>query len=382
MATLIYSMCGEGRGHATRVQTMVEMLVPQHRFILLAARDAYEYLYDCYQGNPMVSVRRLPGLFFAYRNHNVDYFRSAVNAAPYLAKLSGMVRYVAGMIEREQPALAITDFEPILPRAARKCGIPWVSLDHQHFLSVSHFQSMPWSFRWRGWFLRSSIPMFYSGQIGEAVSSFFHLPPRPGTESIPRIGVLLRSGVLRAANDRPPARKHILVYMRRHAPDSLWQALRCSGRKAIVYGLGEQPPRGNIEFRAVSDHGFIEDLATCECLVSTAGNQLIGEAFHLRKPVLAIPEPGNFEQQINAWLVAQSRGGWSTTFRKLTPHLLQLFLLALPSLRAVLETMDVSGNAAAKAFIEDHLPIHAGSEQEPFASSSLWGYATPRAVAS
>lgn len=382
MATLIYSMCGEGRGHATRVQTVVEMLVPQHRFILLAARDAYEYLYDCYQGNPMVSVRRLPGLFFAYRNHKVDYTRSAINAAPYLAKLNAMVRYVVGMMEREEPALAITDFEPILPRAARKVGIPWISLDHQHFLSISSFQSMPVSFRWRGWFLRSTIPLFYSGQVGEAVSSFFHLPPRPGTEAIPRIGVLLRNGIINAGSYPRPSQGHILVYIRRHAPDSLWHALQASGRSAIVYGLGEKPMQGNIEFRAVSDQGFVRDLATCDCLVSTAGNQLVGEAFYLQKPVLAIPEPGNFEQQLNAWLVAQSRGGWSTTFSQLTPHLLQQFLFALPSLRAVLATLDVAGNAAAKAFIEDHLPLHAGIEQQPFESTSLWGYASPRAIAS
>jgi uncharacterized protein (TIGR00661 family) len=382
MATLIYSMCGEGRGHATRVQTVVEMLVPQHRFILLAARDAYEYLYNCYQGNSMVSVRRLPGLFFAYRNQRVDYLRSAINAAPYLSRLSAVVRYVAGMIEREEPALAITDFEPILPRAARKTGVPWISLDHQHFLSVSNFQSMPLPFRWRGWFLRSSIPMFYSGQVGEAVSSFFHLPPRPGTESIPRIGVLLRSGILRAAKEARPPQGHIVVYIRRHAPDSLWHALRSTGRKSIVYGLGERPSQGSIEFRSVCDSGFIRDLATCDCLVSTAGNQVVGEAFFLRKPVLAIPEPGNFEQQLNAWLVSKSRGGWSTPFSRLTPHLLQQFLVALPSLRSALETLDVSGNDAAKAFIEEHLPIHAGVEQEPFKPSSLWGYAAPQAIAS
>jgi UDP:flavonoid glycosyltransferase YjiC (YdhE family) len=224
--------------------------------------------------------------------------------------------------------------------------------------------------------------MFYSGQVGEAVSSFFHLPPRPGTESIPRIGVLLRSGILRAAKEARPPQGHIVVYIRRHAPDSLWHALRSTGRKSIVYGLGERPSQGSIEFRSVCDSGFIRDLATCDCLVSTAGNQVVGEAFFLRKPVLAIPEPGNFEQQLNAWLVSKSRGGWSTPFSRLTPHLLQQFLVALPSLRSALETLDVSGNDAAKAFIEEHLPIHAGVEQEPFKPSSLWGYAAPQAIAS
>jgi uncharacterized protein (TIGR00661 family) len=358
------------------------MLIPQHRFILLAARDAYDHLYERYHGNPMVSVRRLPGLFFAYRNHKVDYLRSMLAAVPYLARLSGIVNYVGQMIEREKPSLAITDFEPVLPRAARRHRVPWISLDHQHFLSVSSFQSMPIRFRWRGWFLRCSIPMFYSGQAGEAVSSFFHLPGRPGTDEIPRVGVLLRGSILQAGRMDRPSRGHILVYVRRHAPESLWHALEWSGRPAIVYGLGKQPPRGQIEFREISDQGFVTDLATCECLVSTAGNQLVGEAFYLNKPVLAIPEPGNFEQQLNAWLVSQSRGGWSTTFEQLTPHLLQQFLLALPALKENLRSLQVSGNAAAKKFIEDHLSLPMSKRSTSSEPSQLINQTTRTAMAS
>ncbi len=382
MATIIYSMCGEGRGHATRVQTIVEMMVPRHRFILLAARDAYEHLQSRFHGNPMVSVRRLPGLFFAYRNHQVDYLRSVMAAAPYLARLSAMVCYVSRMIEREQPALAITDFEPVLPRAARQQKIPCISLDHQHFLSVSSFQKMPLRFRWRGWFLRCSIPLFYSSQAGEAVSSFFHLPPRSGTEHIPRLGVLLRNNILQAASEKQSSRGHLLVYVRRHAPESLWNTLRRSGRPAIVYGLGNRPAHDGIEFREISEEGFVHDLATCECLITTAGNQLVGEAFSLNKPVLAIPEPGNFEQQLNAWLVMQSQGGWSTCFEQMTPHLLQQFLLAIPAFRENLSHLEVCGNAAARKFIEDHLPRHDGMLQTPFEQPSLWEHAIRPALAS
>jgi hypothetical protein len=84
MATIVYSMCGEGRGHATRVQTVVEMLVPKHRFVLLASRDAYHQLYDRYQDHPLVSVRRLPGLFFSYRDRRLDYWKSFIDAGPFL----------------------------------------------------------------------------------------------------------------------------------------------------------------------------------------------------------------------------------------------------------------------------------------------------------
>ncbi len=367
MATIFYSMCGEGRGHAARVQTVVEMLQPSHRFVLLAARDAYDALYDRYEGHPCVSVRRLPGLFFAYNNNKVDYVRSLIGAGPYLWKLNGFVDYVAQMICREQPDLAITDFEPILPRAAKKCNVPCISMDHQHFLSSSNFDSLPWRFRWRGWFLRCSIPLFYPKQANEAVSSFYHLPARKGTESIARFGVLLRSTILEAKKTIHETHDHLVVYIRRHAPDSFWETLKRSGQKAIVYGLGARPnlADGQIQFREISDQQFVADLATCTGLITTAGNQLVGEAFFLKKPVLAIPEPGNFEQQLNGWLVGKSGGGWSIDFSQFTLHLLHQFLLAVPLMRAQLEDLQVCGNMKARQFIEMHLPQRNLDHLEP-----------------
>lgn len=367
MATIFYSMCGEGRGHAARVQTVVEMFQPGHRFVLLAARDAYDTLYERYEGHANVSVRRLPGLFFAYKNNKVDYFRSLLGSVPYLWKLSGIVGYVVQMIHREQPDLAITDFEPILPRAARKCGVPCISLDHQHFLSASNFESLPWRFRWRGWFLRCSIPLFYPKQSAEAISSFYHLPPRVGTEAIQRFGVLLRSSIVEAKKVMRETGEHLVVYIRRHAPDHFWESLRGSGQKAIVYGLGLRPDMadGRIQFREICDEQFVQDLATCRGLITTAGNQLVGEAFFLRKPVLAIPEPGNFEQQLNGWLVGRSGGGWSIDFRQFTEHLLHQFILAIPMMRANLEHLPVCGNMRARNFIEMHLPPRILNHQKP-----------------
>lgn len=375
MSTIIYSMCGEGRGHATRVQTIVEMLVPRYRFILLAPRDAYQQLYSRFEDHPHVSVRRLPGLFFAYRKNKVDYFRSLLSSIPYLFRLNAAVRYLVHMIERDKPVLAITDFEPLLPRAAKKCKVPWISLDHQHFLSASDSKQLSYNLRWRISLLRSVIPLFYRGQHGEAISSFAHLPPRRGTESIRRLGVMLREDFLRAKmisrND-----SHLLIYIRKHAPYSFWTAIEKSGRNAIVYGLGTSPPNAKdlsnrIIFKDIANEEFVRDLARCECLITTAGNQLIGEAYFLGKPVLAIPEEGNFEQQLNGWLVANSGCGWATTFTDFNLHVLQQFLLAIPMLRNALsddqKNSTFYGNDAAIEFIRAHLPAtDCENHAEPF----------------
>jgi uncharacterized protein (TIGR00661 family) len=208
--------------------------------------------------------------------------------------------------------------------------------------------------------------LFYRGQIGEAVSSFFHLPPRKGTESISRLGVLLRKSISDAKSFAEGKADHVLVYIRKYAPESFLQALTKIHRPVILYGLGAQMRRENIEFREFGNESFALDLAQCECLITTAGNQIVGEAFYLGKPVLAIPEEGNYEQELNALLVSRSQGGWSTTFRQVTPHLLQQFLLAVPAIRSQLDKLEVNGNEKAKAFIERFLPEADLSPALPF----------------
>jgi UDP:flavonoid glycosyltransferase YjiC (YdhE family) len=64
-------------------------------------------------------------------------------------------------------------------------------------------------------------------------------------------------------------------------------------RAAEVLGI----PR--ITYRPVDPHRFVADLAACRAILSTAGNQLVGEAMHLGKALLAAPED-SAEQHVNA----------------------------------------------------------------------------------
>jgi uncharacterized protein (TIGR00661 family) len=76
-----------------------------------------------------------------------------------------------------------------------------------------------------------------------------------------------------------------------------------------VYGLGERPARNGLEFRPINEQSFVEDLASCDCVIAAAGNQLLGEALHFGKPFFALPEQKHFEQCINACFLQQLGGG-------------------------------------------------------------------------
>jgi uncharacterized protein (TIGR00661 family) len=75
----------------------------------------------------------------------------------------------------------------------------------------------------------------------------------------------------------------------------------------------------------LSNLPFLEDLASCRAVLSTAGNQLMGEAIYLGKPVLVVPEHC-VEQRLNAAAVERLGIGLRTTPRRLTTARIRAFL--------------------------------------------------------
>lgn len=353
MARIFYGVSGEGRGHATRVSAMVERLRADHEITLFAYGDAYHFLAPLYRRTE-VKVRPIRGMRFRYRGLRVDYARTGLAGARFGTRvLPGLVSILEERLRRERPDLVITDFEPALPRAAARRGIPFVSLSHQHVLVVGDLSALPFRLRWVGDLLGLIVRAYYRGQARTIVSSFFAPPLKPSYRGrAVQVGVLLRPEVLAA---KPERRGHIAVYLRRFAPAGLIRSLSQCGIPARVYGLGELSPAGCVSFHSVSAKGFLEDLATCEALVCTAGNQLVGEALYLGKPVLAVPEPGNWEQRINAHFLRQGGWGDSVGAEDVGGAFLRKFVGALDSFRARIVPESVQGNESAYRALQPFL---------------------------
>lgn len=325
MATLYYSMAGEGRGHAVRARVMVEHLRKKHRIVLYASRDAYKFLapkYDEHDEN--VVVREIPGLHFSYSGDGrLNLATTAFTGAGFLRKLGGIISRLADDIRREKPALAITDFEPSLPRAAARCGLPFISLNHQHFLVVNDLTSLPTWLQRHAFLMSMVVRGFYTGQRETIVSSFHNPPLRKAWERARQIGVLLRDDIRYAKTEN---RGHVMAYFRKFASKPILNALRRCGRNVRIFGLGNRSSWENLTFRDGGEPEFLESLATCEALITTAGNQLVGEALHLRKPVFALPESGNYEQYMNAHYLKESGGGTWSDMDHVNPGDLKYFL--------------------------------------------------------
>jgi len=303
MSKIAISLCGEGRGHATRICTLVEHLAADHDILLYTSADALEFLERRFpRDDPRVRVIGIPGIVFQYVGGRLDVVRSIAAGLDYQARQIGpLVDRMIGELDAFGADLAITDFEPALPRAASRLGIPLVSVDHQHFLLAYDLDALPWTLQWNAWFMSHAVWMYVSEATDTVVSAFFRPPLRRGWEHVVQVGPLLRAEVVQA---RPRDDGFILSYLRRHTPFSAIDALAECGRPVRVYGLGSRPSVGSVSFHEIDDVQFVADLAACHALVAAAGNQLIGEALHLGKPMLVLPERAHAEQLMNSHFLA------------------------------------------------------------------------------
>jgi UDP-N-acetylglucosamine:LPS N-acetylglucosamine transferase len=56
----------------------------------------------------------------------------------------------------------------------------------------------------------------------------------------------------------------------------------------------------NLSFHSLNDQKFLEMMASCSGMASTAGFESVCEAMYLGKPVMMVPVEGHFEQYCNA----------------------------------------------------------------------------------
>lgn len=285
---------------------MVERLRDRHRLVLFTSFDALEFLQKEYAHDDEVQVREIPGLKFHYSDGKIDNTKTIREGLSLWSNLRKITRQLADAMRSDKPDLVVTDFEPCLPRAAHRCGVPVLSLDHQHFLIAYDLSSAPIRLQRWAWAMGWSVWMFGIKQTATVISAFYRPPLRPEWSHATQAGPLLRPAV----RERQPSRAgHYLSYLRRATTDRELAELADLGVPLRVYGLGEREPLGGLTFHAIDEHSFLDDLTSCEGVIAAAGNQLLGESLYFGKPVFALPEHSHHEQCLNAHFLKELGGG-------------------------------------------------------------------------
>lgn len=328
MARIAISLCGEGRGHATRICTLIERLDPAHQIVVFASGDANDLLRRRFPTDgERIRVAEIPGIMFLYSGGRLDVMRSVAAGFEYQARTLGpLVDRLMGELEDFGADLVVTDFEPALPRAARRLSIPVASVDHQHFLLSYDLGRLPWSLRTYAWLMGQAVWMMVPQPDDVVVSAFFRPPLRKGWEHVVQVGPLLRPEIAAA---HPQDHGFVLSYLRRHTPFEVIATLADCGMPVRVYGLGHREHVGNVSFHSIDERRFVEDLQHCRAVISAAGNQLIGESLHLGKPMLVLPEQAHAEQLMNSHFLTGMQAGTFCPLENVNASVIRGFLEGL-----------------------------------------------------
>ena len=229
------------------------------------------------------------------------------NFRTVLANLKGAVtgmpknvRAYFDIAEKFAPDVVISDFESWSYLFGKNHMLPVLSVDNiQMITRCTHAPEILAGHENEFRIAKTVIKPKVAGAFHYLITTFFYPPVRkPRTTLVPPI---LRPQILAAERGQGD---HLLVYQTSTSNTALPEILARSGRECRIYGLRrdlkEDVVEGNLRYRPFSEDGFIDDLRTARGVIASGGFTLMGEAVYLRRPMLAVPVGGQFEQVLNA----------------------------------------------------------------------------------
>lgn len=326
---ILYGVHGYSRGHATRAAAVLSELVKEHEVLILAGADAYDLLRNDFDVQPIDSLRFYYGV--------EGRISPTITLQKNLPLVSDMLlhgrrsRELDARVKAFRPDVAISDAEPWTHRVAWRLKIPRVGFDHFGIMVHCDVPFAPGD-RMKSFLDRLAYKVLMGQPERVLVSSFYDAPAKRDTTTV--IGPLLREEVRQIPSGAEG--EHLLVYLnngQHQLTPEIREAFVSLDTPIKLYGCGERPRDENIEFRPPAGRAFLEDLASASAVVSTAGNQLVGEALFFGRPLLVLPE-GTVEQRMNAEAVARLGVGESGRFETLDAEILGRFMARVPEYAA------------------------------------------------
>jgi uncharacterized protein (TIGR00661 family) len=343
MAKIVYGVSGEGSGHSSRAREMIGHLEAVGHIVKVVSYDrGYNNL------KAEFDVFETEGLHITSSDNRVSKVKTFTDNLQRLPEGHRKLQALRKEIFKTfQPDCVITDFEPMTAYLANHYDLPLITIDNQQRL---RYMSYPCPARLRNdrrmtvGIIRAMVPRpdislittFYQGKAKNNRS--FFSPP------------ILRKEVLSL---QPHDGDHILIYLT-SGFDTFLKKLRLFNREQfIVYGYDRDDREDHITYKPFSKDGFLQDLASCKAVMATAGFTLMTESFYLRKPYLTLPMHGQFEQEINGFLMAKLKYG--INLRRVNAQAIGNFLYRLPDFKDELSNYQAADNSQIKDRLEELL---------------------------
>lgn len=361
---IVYGVHGYGRGHATRALAILPDLARNHDLLVLAGGDAYDAIHEHHR------VTRIPTLGYAHRTDGTQSHLLTLkrNLPGYLdLRYRGPAfQMVEAAVRDFDPQAAISDAEPWTHRVAARLGIFRIGIDHFGIMVYCR----P-AMRWIDRIVSYRDAWVYRHLMGDPdraiVSSFYDAPTRrPGVRVV---GTPLRPAVFQF---QASTGTHLLAYFNRGVPfcKRIRTALRKLNLPVLIFGTRRIGTEDNLEFCPRGDRTFLQALASCRAVISSAGNQLVGEALHFGKPMFVIPE-NCVEQRMNAVALAQNGIGMWSWQRRVHVGALRRFMDRVPTFSQNLKRQARDGRQEILAALNGFFAECGGAKRDTVVAASV-----------
>ncbi len=348
MARIVYAVSGDGFGHAVRAHSVAAGLIKRgHDVRFVCSHRAIQYLGQFFPER----VHEVLGLLTTYREGRAEILDTVIQNVAKLWRLARSPNATLKRMLRDyRPQLVITDFEPFTAFWARRNGVPFISLDNQHLLTHCRLEH-PTGFARDTLNAWLTIRLYYGGAKRYLVTSFFRAPVRYHPTTL--VDPVLRPTVY----SRKPRRGDFLLAYKGAGGENLTMQRvleEYRGTPIRAYGFPVSGRMGTTEFRPFDSEEFLNDLADCSAVISSAGHSLVSECLYFEKPMLLIPIARQYEQLLNAHHVEKLGAGMAT--HRLTPEKIDEFLARLETFRTTIRGLPKASLGPVLDAVERELP--------------------------
>jgi uncharacterized protein (TIGR00661 family) len=302
---------GEGRGHQTQAISLAEMLISNGHEVAVALVGTINPsklpVLLAEKGNFKMETFQSPSLVYDPKTKALSLPKTVKNALPNLRKYFSSIQKIRRVIDQHQPDIIINfyDFLGGLYTAFCNPKSQVLCIGHQYLLLNRNFKHPK-----NHWFDRQIVNfntrITALGADKLLALSFSEFPDDKGIVTVPP---LLRNELVYYSTDNYG---YILVYLTQaelvsEIFDYAKEYPEVKFEVFIDKAIKEVP--NNININPISSSVFIQKMAKCSGIISTAGFESVCEAMYLGKPALMVPIKKHYEQLCNALDAERARGG-------------------------------------------------------------------------
>lgn len=342
MARIVYSINGDGMGHATRSVALIKELRKKHDILVIAGSSRiYPYIKKMHP-----KVKMYEGIRITYKDNTVDDYETLKKYIMWITKKSpSSVKKIYKIMKSYKPDVLLTDFEGTTSYVANILNIPIVCICNIHAMTKLKYM-VPKKYLRTSTKAKIVIKTVFPKADYHLITTFFYLPKKSSN-------VFLFPPILRREiyEMKPTIGDYILVYQTSNTNKKLIETLKKTKENFIVYGFDTDRKDSNITFRKFNYDVWLNDLSNCKAVISNGGYSLISEAVSLHKPVLSIPIKGQFEQILNALYV--KRLGYGEMHETVDVKKIMNFVKNLKKYESKLKNFKKEDNSKILAKIEE-----------------------------